>query len=63
MNTAAQAPKVSDMKKGTIIVNQYGEFRVTATTTYNGTTWWDISGDRGCGTVGEHDLKFYTLKA
>ena len=62
MNTTAQAPKVSDMKMGTVIVNQYGEFKVTGTATHDGETWWEVSNGRGCTVVGEHSLQFYTLK-
>ena len=63
MNATAQAPKVSDMKIGAIIVNQYGEFKVTGIDAFEGEAFWEVSNDRGGCVVFQHSLKFYTLKA
>ena len=62
MNATAQAPKVSDMKIGTVIIDRYGEHKVTGVTTYDGETWWDLQSAHGATTVGQYGLRFYTLK-
>ena len=63
MKATAQAPKVSDMKMGAVIVNQYGDFKVTGIKAFDGEAYWEVSNDRGCKVVFEHSLQFYTLKA
>lgn len=58
-----KTPTAADMKKGAIIQHPvYGDFTVTGCTTYDESTWWDVSSSRGATTVGENELHFYTLK-
>jgi hypothetical protein len=53
------APTANDMKKGTVIANNYGEWTVTKVQPYG----WEVTKE-GTGTtvVFEHSLPFYTFK-